>query len=103
MSVFYSFPLRLTSKDNGRFKNQHPAWKDLDTDEIGKELHADYVIYIEIEDLSLYQKSSFNTLLQGRARVVRRLPPRRRPVRTADHRTVRSYPDGYAIGELGPA
>jgi hypothetical protein len=41
--------------------------------------------------------------LRGRARVVRFLPPRRRPTRVADAWTVRSYPDGYAVEDLGPA
>jgi hypothetical protein len=41
--------------------------------------------------------------LRARARVVRFLPPRRRPTSVADAWTVRSYPRGYAIEELGPA
>jgi hypothetical protein len=40
--------------------------------------------------------------LRVRARALRGMPPRTRPVRTADHRTIRSYPAGYAIGDLGP-
>lgn len=43
-----------------------------------------------------------DSALRVRARIVRTLPPRRRPrIRTDEpHRT---YPDGYAIDELGPA
>jgi hypothetical protein len=40
--------------------------------------------------------------LRARARVVRHLPARRRPVRARDSRLIRSYPDGYRIGALGP-
>lgn len=40
--------------------------------------------------------------LRARARVVRRLPPRRRPVSAAESRLVRSYPDGYDVSTLGP-
>jgi hypothetical protein len=40
--------------------------------------------------------------LRARARVVRFLPPRRHPVRVRDAWTVRSYPDGYAVEDLGP-
>ncbi len=40
--------------------------------------------------------------LRARARVVRLLPPRRQPVRVRDSWTIRSYPAGYAVEELGP-
>ncbi len=40
--------------------------------------------------------------LRARGRLVRLLPPRRRPFRVAESWTVRSYPDGYVIAELGP-
>ncbi len=40
--------------------------------------------------------------LRARAKIVRVLPPRRRPVSVADAWTVRSYPRGYRIEELGP-
>ncbi len=40
--------------------------------------------------------------LRARGRLVRLLPPRRRPHRVAESWTVRSYPDGYEIGRLGP-
>jgi uncharacterized protein (DUF2236 family) len=39
--------------------------------------------------------------LRGRARVERHLPPRTRPVRARDHRTVKGYRDGYSIDRLG--
>jgi ER-bound oxygenase mpaB/B'/Rubber oxygenase, catalytic domain len=41
--------------------------------------------------------------LRTRARIVRFLPPRRTPTRTLDAWTVRGYPDGYVVEELGPA
>jgi hypothetical protein len=40
--------------------------------------------------------------LRARARVVRALPPRRRPRIRTDEKH-RAYPDGYVIEELGPA
>jgi hypothetical protein len=49
------------------FKNTHPDWKRLDLADIGKHFDADYVIYIEIGSLSLYQPGSGNTLYHGRA------------------------------------
>lgn len=39
--------------------------------------------------------------LRWRGRMVRWLPPRRRPHRARDLRRVRSYPGGYLIGRLG--
>lgn len=43
-----------------------------------------------------------DVVLRGRGRIVRLLPARRRAVNPADSWMVRSYPDGYAIDELGP-
>ena len=48
-------------------------------------------------------RAAADLALRARARVVRLLPARRRPVRVADAWTVRSYPTGYAIDELGPS
>ena len=45
--------------------NQHPAWKDMPLEEIGKELEVDYVFYLEIQTLELYKKGSFKDLYQG--------------------------------------
>ena len=41
--------------------------------------------------------------LRLRAHVLRHLPGRRRPASVRESWFVRSYPDGYRIGELGPA
>jgi len=40
--------------------------------------------------------------LRARGKLVRRLPPRRRPFRVAESWPVRSYPRGYTIEQLGP-
>ena len=39
--------------------------------------------------------------LRGRAVIVRHMPRRARPVRAIDARTVRSYPHGFEVAELG--
>ncbi len=50
------------------FKNAHPSWAQMDHAEIGRALGADYVIYLEINSLSLYEKGGLNQmLLRGRA------------------------------------
>ncbi|QAY70959.1 oxygenase MpaB family protein [Xylanimonas protaetiae] len=41
------------------------------------------------------------TLLRLRGRVVRLLPPRRRPVTAADLSSLRTYPHGYRVEDLG--
>ncbi len=45
---------------------------------------------------------ALETALRTRARLVPLLPARRRPSYAQDSWTVRSYPRGYEIGELGP-
>jgi len=47
-------------------------------------------------------RAAADRALRARARGVRFLPPRRRPVRVRDAWTVRSYPSGYSIEQLGP-
>jgi hypothetical protein len=49
------------------FKNGHPNWRTMEKDEIGRKLDADYVIYVEINGLSMYKKGSANMLYQGQA------------------------------------
>jgi len=51
------------------YKNTHPNWKEMDLHQIGRALGADYVIYLEITSLSLYEKNSFNQFLRGRAEI----------------------------------
>jgi hypothetical protein len=49
------------------FKNSHPNWHTLDPAEIGTQFHADYVIYIEINSMTLYDKGNNNALFHGQA------------------------------------
>src|SRR5207249_2311568 len=51
----------VPTKKVHEYLNQHPSWKDLEPEEIGKGLGVDYLIYLEIEDLGLYKKDCFNT------------------------------------------
>src|SRR5438270_7966363 len=48
------------------FKNNHPDWHTMKLDEIGERFKADYVIYLELESMSLYEKGSANQLYHGR-------------------------------------
>jgi hypothetical protein len=50
-----------------KYKDEHPQWRAMDAAEIGKHFDADYVIDLEIGDLSLYEPGSGNQLFRGHA------------------------------------
>ena len=49
------------------FKNANPDWKQMPTTSIGRKLGADYVVYLELNSLSLYEPGSNHALFRGRA------------------------------------
>jgi hypothetical protein len=49
------------------YKNNHPRWRAQEMSEIGEKLGADYVVYLEINSLSMYEPGSGNNLFRGRA------------------------------------
>jgi hypothetical protein len=51
------------------FKSTHLNWRTMEKDEIGRALDADYVVYVEINQLSMYKKGSANLLYQGLAQL----------------------------------
>jgi hypothetical protein len=51
------------------FKNEHPGWRTMDTDEIARRFAADYVINVEVEKLSMYQPGTNNLLYRGDAQL----------------------------------
>lgn len=53
-----------------KFKDDHPDWHALEIEDIGKRFEADYVIYLEIGGLSLFEKGSGNQLYRGRASIM---------------------------------
>jgi len=52
-----------------RYKDEHPNWRSLDAEEIGKHFKADYVISLEINKVTLYEAGSANTLFRGHAEI----------------------------------
>jgi hypothetical protein len=52
-----------------RYKDEHPNWHTQDLEEIGKHFHADQVVNLEINSISLYEPGSSNTLYRGRASI----------------------------------
>lgn len=55
------------------YKQQHPDWHTRAPEEIGEELGADYVIDLEVENISLYAKSTHNMFYQGHAEIAVKL------------------------------
>jgi hypothetical protein len=51
------------------FKSTHPGWKESDLKEIAQYFKVDYLIYLEIDSISLYETGSQNTLYRGRANI----------------------------------
>ena len=62
--VFKSAPLE-------EYKRDHPEWRSMHPKDIGKDEYfkADYVIDIEILEISIYEPRSKNQLLRGRAKI----------------------------------
>jgi hypothetical protein len=51
------------------FKDKNPAWHTMDVQEIGDRFHADFVINLELDKLSLYEPRSMNELFRGQGEV----------------------------------
>jgi hypothetical protein len=62
-----------------KFQSDHPDWQKWDDVDIGSHFKADYVIDLEINSLSLYEKSSLNQLYRGRAEITVKLIDMKNP------------------------
>jgi hypothetical protein len=49
-----------------KYKDEHPNWKAMQAVEIGRNFKADYVIELQVNQISLYEPGSYNTLFRGR-------------------------------------
>jgi len=62
------------------FKNNNPGWKrSMDLKEIAQYFKVDYLIYLEVDSISLYQTGSSRMLFQGRANILVSLLNARKP------------------------
>jgi hypothetical protein len=52
-----------------QFKSNHPDWQKWLPAEIGQHFKAEWVIHLEIDSLSLYERGSSNQLYRGRAEI----------------------------------
>src|SRR5439155_23932072 len=48
-----------------KFKDDHPDWQAIQLADLGREFSADIVIFLEIEQISLYERNSANLLYRG--------------------------------------
>jgi hypothetical protein len=71
--------IRLTSKKTppevilsskvARWQDEHEDWRSLTPAEMGRELKADYVIYVEVGGVRIYENGSSKILYRGQAEV----------------------------------
>jgi hypothetical protein len=107
MSQVFAQTLRKLCEDNGEnvtivhprkveeFKSSHPEWHALpDLGEVGKQLKADYVIYVEVSQLKLYEEHTANQFYRGYASLSVQLIDVNKPDESTDAKqfTV-TYPD----------
>ena len=52
-----------------QYKDKHPDWQSESPAAIGKHFHADYVIELDIESLTIYKEGSSKTIFQGHANI----------------------------------
>lgn len=71
------------------YKNSHPDWhhEHLELEEIGKDLQVDYIIYLEIESMSMYQPNTGMTLYRGEASLNVQLVDVNKPDESPDSQT----------------
>jgi len=68
------------------YKNAHPTWKERDLAEVGRDFHADYVVYLEVASLSLYERGSANMVYRGRASISVSVVDVSKPDETPEHK-----------------
>jgi hypothetical protein len=51
------------------FKTAHPAWYQADLSDVGRHFKANYVIYLEINHLSFFDKTTANSIYKGNANI----------------------------------
>ncbi len=85
------------------YKNTHPTRHGPDPAEVGRYFHADYVVYLELNEMSLYEKGSSNLLLRGRAHISVSLVNINNPDDTQETREFTCvYPSEAKAQDVGP-
>lgn len=52
-----------------KFKDENPMWQSLSLADLGKRLEADVIIDLEVNDMTLYEQGSGNTLFFGKTAI----------------------------------
>ena len=89
------------------FKNNRPNWRQMELAEIGRSFDADHLIYLEINQLSLYEPGSFNQLMRGRANITVTLVDVKQPDDMPKHETMNCIhpsdaPGPVPVGDMQP-
>jgi hypothetical protein len=75
------------------FKSSHPRWFEIGLADIGRHFKADYVIYLEINNLSLFNKADMNSQYRGHVDMTVSLVDVNKPDESPDHKEFTcSYP-----------
>ena len=62
-------PEIILARKVAEWQDRHPDWEDYDPAEIGRQLKADYVIYLELSELSLFEDGASKSLYHGQVEV----------------------------------
>ncbi len=83
------------------YKSKHSDWKE-DPRAVGEHFQADYVVYMEIFGMSLFEKGSQEQLYRGRMELTVNLLPMAHPDYTPERRNFSFvFPDQPRAAELG--
>jgi hypothetical protein len=86
------------------YTNERPDWhhQHLDLEKVGKDLKADYVIYIEINSLAFYQPGTYRQFYQGKANLTLSLVNVRKPndISSGPRELAFSYPSESRGGNV---
>ena len=85
------------------YKNNNPDWKESDLAQIGRHFNADWVIYLEIESLSMFQRGSSGSLYRGEANLSYTLVDVNHPDESPEHAPVSYvYPSEARAMDVSP-
>lgn len=62
-----------------KFKDDHPGWSTMELPEIGKFFDVDFVIFLDIESMSLHESGSHDQLFYGRASITINVFDKKKP------------------------
>ena len=82
------------------FKNVHPNWRQMELAEIGRKFDADHLIYLEINQMSLYEPRSNNMLMRGQANITLTLVDVKHPDELSKHETLSCIHPSEAPGPV---